>query len=109
MVNLYILRELFALKLPEYILELINHDEDVENISEGIIRRLFTLKPLGIMEKVTFHRKLREKRGDKIKTVLNMVFLPTPGVIEAVSLPLVFEPVYYILRVFQMFKNIIYQ
>lgn len=109
MINLYILRELFAIQLPEHILELITTDEDVGNISKDIIRRLFSQKPMGILEKVTFHMKLREKRGDKIKTLLNTVFLPTPGVIEAVSLPLVFEPAYYILRVFQMFKNIICQ
>nr|WP_319374720.1 nucleotidyltransferase family protein [uncultured Methanobacterium sp.] len=109
MINLYILRELFAIQLPEYILELISTDEIVENISNDIIRRLFTLKPMGILEKVTFHMKSREKRGDKVKTVLNMVFLPTPSLIEAVPLPSGFEPVYYILRVFQMFKNIIYQ
>jgi len=108
-VNLYILRELFGIQLSEDFLEQINNDKDVENISEGIIRRLFTPKPIGILEKVTFHMKLREKRVDKLKTVLNMVFLPTPGVIESVSLPKVLEPVYYILRAFQMLKNIIHQ
>lgn len=108
MVNLYILRELFGIQLSEDFLEQINNDKDVENISEGIIRRLFTPKPIGILEKVTFHMKLREKRVDKLKTLLNMIFLPTPGVIEGVSLPLVLEPVYYILRVFQMLKNIIH-
>jgi hypothetical protein len=109
MVNLDILRELFGIQLSEDFLEQIDNDEDVENISRDIIRRLFTVKPMGILEKITFHMKLREKRGDKFKTLLNMVFLPTPGVIESVSLPKVLEPVYYILRVFQMLKNIIHQ
>lgn len=109
MVNLYILRELFEIKLPENILGLVNADKDVEKISKGIIRRLFTQKPVGILEKVTFHMRLRENRGDKLKTVLTMVFLPTPGVIESVSLPGIFEPFYYLLRVFQMLKNIFYQ
>lgn len=108
MVNLYILRELFGIQLSEDFLEQINNDKDVENISEGIVRMLFTPKSIGILEKVTFHMKLREKRVDKLKTLLNMIFLPTPGVIEGVSLPLVLEPVYYILRVFQMLKNIIH-
>ncbi|KAF5053924.1 putative nucleotidyltransferase [anaerobic digester metagenome] len=109
MVNLYILRELFEIKLPENILGLVNADKDVEKISKGIIRRLFTQKPVGILEKVAFHMRLREKRGDKLKTVLTMVFLPTPGVIESVSLPWILEPLYYPLRVFQMLRNIINQ
>ncbi|MBF4475239.1 nucleotidyltransferase domain-containing protein [Methanobacterium formicicum] len=107
MVNLYILRELFGIQLSEDFLEQI--DKDVENISKNIIRRFFTAKPMGILEKIIFHMKLREKRGDKLKTLLNLVFLPTPGVIESVSLPRFLEPVYHILRVFQMLKNIIHQ
>ncbi|MBI5459250.1 nucleotidyltransferase family protein [Methanobacterium sp.] len=107
MINLYILKELFGIKPSKEVLEQINN-EDVEIISVIIIKRLFTPKTLGMLEKVIFHMKIREKRGDKINTMLNMIFLPTPGVISSVSVPRVFEPLYYILRVFQMLKNIIH-
>lgn len=106
MINLHILKELFGIQLPEDVLEQVDIDEDVEKKSADIIKRLFREKPRGILEKVTFHMKLREKRGDKLKVLLGMIFLPTPGVIESVSLPMILEPVYYVLRVFQMLKNI---
>lgn len=106
MVNLYTLRELFRIPLPEEILEMINNKK-VEKISGDILKRLFTPKPMGLLEHITFHMKLRENKAEKLKTMLDMVFLPTPGVIDSVSLPSVFRPIYYILRVFQMLKNII--
>ncbi|OQB59718.1 MAG: hypothetical protein BWX95_02522 [Bacteroidetes bacterium ADurb.Bin141] len=105
MVNLYILRELFKIELPGDVQE--QFDEDVEKISGDIIRRLFNEKNRGTLEKVSFHMHLREKRVDKLKVLLVMIFLPTPGVIESVSLPRILEPIYYILRVFQMLKNVI--
>ena len=108
MVNLYILIELFRIKLPDDILTIINADKDVANLSNDIIARMFTGKQMGIYEKISFHIKLREKRRDKLKTVMNRMFLPTPRVIESISLPLVLEPIYYVLRVFQMLKNIIH-
>ncbi len=62
---------------------------------------------MGVLKKVEFNMQLREKRGDKIKVVLGMIFQPTPGVIDSVSLPPILQPLYYILRVFQMLKNVI--
>jgi len=106
LINLKILRELFQIQLPEDVLELINNS-NVDEVSKDIINRLFKSKPRGVLEKVVFHSNLREKRKDKLKTILIMIFLPTPGVIESVSLPMALEPLYYILRVFQMVKNVI--
>ncbi len=106
LINLKILRELFEIQLPEDVLELINNS-DVDEVSKDIIKRLFKSKTRGVLEKVVFHSNLREKRKDKLKTILIMIFLPTPGVIESVSLPRALEPLYYILRVFQMVKNVI--
>lgn len=106
LVNLYILRELFRIELSDDILKDIKSDSQVEKISCDVIRRLFTLKPRGVVGKAVFHIKSREKTIDKLKTFYNMVFLPTPGVIESVSLPWIFGPFYYILRVIQMLKNI---
>lgn len=105
MVNLYILRELFTIELPEEVQE--EFHEDVEKISEDVIQRFFTENTRGALEKVSFHMHLREKRVDKLKVLVFMIFLPTPGVIESVSLPRILEPIYYILRVFQMLKNVI--
>lgn len=106
LINLKISRELFQIQLPEDVLELINNS-DLDEISNDIIKRLFTSKPRGVLEKVVFQSNLREKRKDKLKTILIMIFLPTPGVIGSVSLPRALEPLYYILRVFQMVKNVI--
>ncbi|AXV38907.1 nucleotidyltransferase family protein [Methanobacterium sp. BAmetb5] len=106
LINLKILRELFQIQLPGDVLELINNS-NVDEVSKDIVKRLFTSKPRGVLEKVVFHSNLREKRKDKLKTILIMIFLPTPGVIESVSLPRALEPLYYILRVFQMVKNVI--
>lgn len=106
LINLKILRELFQIQLPGDVLELINNLH-VDEMSKDIIKRLFTSESRGTLEKVFFHSNLREKRKDKFKTTLIMIFLPTPGVIESVSLPGVLEPLYYILRVFQMVKNVI--
>jgi hypothetical protein len=83
------------------------NNSDVDEVSKDIIKRLFKSKTRGVLEKVVFHSHLREKRKDKLKTILIMIFLPTPGVIESVSLPRALEPLYYILRVFQMVKNVI--
>lgn len=105
MINLYILRELFQIELPYDIQE--QFDEDVAKLSEEIIKNFFRENKMGVLKKVGFNMRLREKRGDKIKVVLGMIFQPTPGVIDSVSLPSLLQPLYYMLRVFQMLKNVI--
>ena len=105
MINLYILRELFQIELPDDVQE--QFDEDVAKLSEEIIKNFFRENKMGVLKKVGFNMRLREKRGDKIKVVLGMIFQPTPGVIDSVSLPPILQPLYYILRVFQMLKNVI--
>lgn len=106
-VNLYILRELFLIELPDYILRFIESDKNTVNLSKGIIIRLFRSKPMGIMEKTFFHMKLRETNRNKIKALFNMVFLPTPIVIESISLPRGFEFPYFFIQFFQTSKHII--
>jgi hypothetical protein len=106
MINLLILRELFGIQFSEDFIEQLDADGDITKISEDITKRFFMEKQRGILEKVLFHMKLREKKGDKLKVLFGMIFLPTPRVIESVSLPRILEPIYYILRVFHMLKNI---
>lgn len=107
MVNLYILRELFGIELPEEVLKEINSDEKVENISKDILRRLFTPKPFKMIEKVSLHMRLHKKGLDKLKILFGMIFLPTPQIIESISLPIFLEPVYYFIQLFHMLKYII--
>lgn len=108
LVNLCLLREMFQIDIPKAVLDLISKDKMIFEISEKIINRLFSdKKSLGNMGILTLQTALREKMITKIRTVLHLIFTPTPEVIESVSLPRTLEPLYYFLKVNQMLKNII--
>lgn len=104
LVNMFILRELFMTPLPNNVIEEINCDKSVEKISKEIIHLLFSQKSIGKLEKVLYPLKLRERFLIKFKNFLFFIFLPTPEVIESVSLPRILQPLYYIIRVFYIFR-----
>lgn len=108
LVNLVLTQQLWNLDLPEIITAEIENDKCALNISGQIKRTMFKKNyKLKLMDQMIIRIKLRENYGDKIKDLVNMLFLPTPDVITSVTLPISLFSFYYVLRFFQLFMNII--
>lgn len=107
-INLVLINELMGLKIPENIHTVIDKDKSVKKISNQIKARLFLNNySLNLMDKMILRIRIRESYRNKIKDFTNMLFLPTPNVISAISIPVPLFPLYYILRFVQLFKNIV--
>lgn len=108
LVNLYIIKQLYGIKLPKEISEEIENNIIVNKLSKHIISVILNDRTSwGIIEKVILQHNLREHLNTKIKTIINLIFWPTPDVIQSVSLPKILEPCYYFIQFLRMLRKII--
>lgn len=105
-VNLFLAHNLFDLQLPEDILRNIKNDDRFVKISMKIIERLFSNdeKDLTLFQKIIIRIHIRENFNNKIRDFVNLIFIPTPGVLEKNSFPTVLNFLYYIMRILQLIR-----
>ncbi len=106
-VNLLLVNEIFGTELPEIVVKHINNDKSVIKISKQIIEKISNGKNFTKSKKLILRINLRERYINKYKDFINMVFLPTRGVIEFIPLPESFFPLYRLLRFLQLFLNVL--
>lgn len=108
-INLILVRELLNTELPKNIFDVIQSDESALVIADQIVGRFFSNDRLKMCDKIFFHAKIREKYQNKIKDLIFLLFIPTPNVIESVSLPTSLFPLYILIRVIESVHNIFKQ
>lgn len=104
LINVFLINELFGLKLPDEILEEISSDKSVEIISRKIMSNIFSDRnyPGNFIEELIFKIRMRENYRNKIYDFINPFLIPTPLEVEKVPLPLILFPLYYMIRVMRL-------
>ena len=98
-INLALSKELLGLKLPSEIENALEKEKYVKSISFHIIEKfLFKSNQLKFNEKVILRFKIRENFKNKIKDLLNLMFIPTPNILKSRYLPRFAFPIYYLIR-----------
>lgn len=105
LVNMYLVKELWGLKLNKLILNQIDSDKSIEKSSKEIINRAFFEKDLNIFGKFFFNLKKRDRLIYGIKDSFNG--LTKPGYRDFIDIPLpkTFFGFYYVLRPFLLIKR----
>ncbi len=112
-INLFIIRELLSVKLPDHVNHLLNEDRSVKPISTKIVKRLFshTDKIVKMRRKncvdLKLYFQIRENKYDGIKDVLNNLGTSKPYEINSpsTSLNLITQ---YISKPFRLFKEVFF-
>ncbi|MBU4535945.1 MAG: nucleotidyltransferase family protein [Euryarchaeota archaeon] len=105
LINLYIARDLWELELPVDIINQINSDKAVENISNKIKNRIFQSKDLNIFGKMYSNLQKRDKIMYGIKDSINGLIKPGYYDFTDIPLPKYFFRFYHLLRPFLLLKR----
>ncbi|WP_048187993.1 nucleotidyltransferase domain-containing protein [Methanobacterium paludis] len=104
-VSLLLAVGLFALKLPDAVLEDIKSDEKVKNLVFKVKKRIFQEGSENIFQMADVRLNIRENRSNRVKDLFNILFNPTNKEWDESSLKLILPPVSYILRFINVFKD----
>jgi hypothetical protein len=106
-INLLLAHYLLDLTIPYEILLNLESDKSCKSISKQIKERFFSKeqKELTLFQKIIMRIYIRESYNDKLKDFFKMILVPTPSVLESVSLPKCLVFVYHFLRVLQLIKT----
>lgn len=106
-INLYLANNLLDLKLPDDVFIYINSDKSCNSINEQLKERFFAkeMQDLSLFNKISIRICIREKYYHKLRDFTNMMIIPTPSVVESVSLPTFLSPIYYIIRIIQLVRT----
>ena len=107
LINLDVLNKLFGIELSKIIVDHIDADGMVDEMSENIIKRLFCPQPRRLIRDIVFQLRMFEKPLIKFKILSHLLFSPTQDVIKSLSLPRILEPIYYLLRFYEVIKKLL--
>ncbi|MEL7669260.1 nucleotidyltransferase family protein [Methanobacterium sp.] len=106
LINLSLAKDLFDLELPREILNYLNLDRSIIEISFQIKKRLFEQnRSVNIFEKFFLDLKKRENKIDSIKDCINGLTRPTYVDFTEISLPEFLFPLYYLIRPILLLKR----
>jgi hypothetical protein len=103
-VGLRFTEELLDSALPGEVSEKIRQDPKTEHLVSDRIHQIFTDGPYpkGDLREVFYWIALRECMSDKLRVILNLIFIPNHDDWSFLSLPRILAPFYYIIRPFRL-------
>jgi hypothetical protein len=100
LINLYILKNLFDVNLPNNIIKLFEHDTLIKKYANNAIKLLFTdeNKKISLTDEIMKSIKLRDNLFYGIRDCIKPIFTPTLYEWETLPLPVYLWPIYHIYR-----------
>lgn len=105
LINLLLARDLLDLKLPPYIEKSV-HSKNIKILSFKITRKIFNPSSDNILKSIELRFKIRERRIDRIKDILKIMFLPTNLEWDNSTSKQLFPPLSYVYRLISILKNL---
>ncbi len=101
--GLFLAHHLLDAELPTHILEKIKTDPVIENMAAKVVKSLFVLPDDSNSSRINsdfsmFHLAIKDRFPDKLRHVLNLIFLPSRQDWRYFSLPANLSFLYYLLR-----------
>ena len=93
MINLLLTLDLFNSEIPDYIIDQLDSDEFLKDLSITIKNNLLNKsdeKSNGIYKKAFLRSKIRENNSDQIKDIIKLMFMPTTNEWKTHILPSIF-------------------
>lgn len=104
LVNLLLLKDILELELPNVIIKQLKSG-NIKNLALKVEKRIFTPETNNIFRMADIRFNIREKRFDGMKDIMKVLFLPTNFEWEKYSLMLLFSPLSYCYRLFQVLRR----
>lgn len=101
-INLILAKDFASLTYPKYIINYIS-DLDDDAFLIHIKRSIFKYDNNNLFNKIFLRLNIREKKIDKIKDFLLVMFLPTPTEWSMIKLPFFLFPLYFIIKPVKIF------
>ncbi|MBZ2166316.1 nucleotidyltransferase family protein [Methanobacterium spitsbergense] len=97
-INLYLVKYLFNIKIPQDILERLSYEYSVKDISLNIIKQIFEQHDINLAKEALIQFRIRDNWINGIKFCLWRAFSPTSLEWDTLQLPEILYPLYYIYR-----------
>lgn len=109
LIGMAVAQKLLNADLPEGIAKAVSSDPGVMKLAEDAVNGLVSRGSLnaGLLKQKLFEIRSRDRAGDKLRWFIRMVFVPTAGEYNAVTLPQSQSFLYYLLRPFRLALRII--
>ncbi len=102
LINLNLIRDLLDIELPSEIVDEIESNKNIKEISGKIKYKIFSDSSKKLKDEIYFNLILRDNLYYGIKDGIRDAMLPTPLEWKKLDVPLIFYPFYYIFRPFSL-------